>query len=224
MHVEPGYVAPAKVALANVGALGVVMWACAKHIKNFAVDPFLIVKSLMAASVFSLFMQSFHVPVGPSELHFVGAMAIYLTLGFTPTLLGFGIGLALQGAVFEPADLLHLGVNSLSLMLPLISVHAISGHRVFNRDSGDKISWTQIVKLDAMYYAGVTSMVGFWLMISDVTTPVSAWATFALSYLIVVLCEPIITYAAVKVLKAFEGHTLVSRLTAVHSLSLRESV
>lgn len=221
MHVEPGYVASAKVALANAGAIGVVMWACAKHIKGFSIDPFLIVKSLIAASVFSLFMQSFHVPVGPSELHFVGAMAMYLTLGFTPTLLGFGIGLALQGAVFEPTDLYHLGVNSLSLMLPLISVHAIAGHRIFNRDSGDKISWTQIVKLDAMYYAGVTSMVGFWLMIGDIATPVSAWATFAASYLVIVLCEPVVTYAVVRGLKAFEDHALVSRLTTVHSLSLR---
>lgn len=220
MHVEPGYVAPAKVALANASAIGVVMWGCATQMKTLLRDPFAPVKSLVAAAFFSLFMQSFHMPVGPSELHFVGAMAMYLTLGFTPTLLGFGIGLVFQGALFEPADLYHLGVNSLSLMLPLISVHVVAGQRFFKGTAGDTLSWAKILKLDAMYYAGVTSMVGFWLIIGDVATPLSAWAAFAGSYLVIVLCEPLVTYAAVKGLKAIEAHGMVGRLTAVRSLRL----
>ncbi len=209
MHVEPGYVAPAKVALANASAIGVVIWGCVAQAKTLLRDPFAPIKSLVAAAFFSLFMQSFHMPVGPSELHFVGAMVMYLTLGFTPTLLGFGIGLVFQGALFEPTDLYHLGVNSLSLMLPLISVHLVAGRRFFDGTPGATLSWARIIKLDAMYYAGVTSMVGFWLMIGDVATPISAWAAFASSYLVIILCEPVVTYVLVKGLKAFEDHALV---------------
>jgi len=71
-----------------------------------------------------------------------------------------------------------------------------------------------------MYYAGVTGMVGFWLSIGEVATPFSAWAAFAASYLAIVACEPLITYAAVKGLKSVENHWAVGKLTAVRELSL----
>lgn len=224
MHIEPGYVAPAKVALANAGAIGVLAWGCKEQIKTFLSQPWvsfnLLVKSLLAAGFFSLFMQSFHMPIGPSELHFVGAMAMYLTLGFTPTLLGFGIGLLFQGLMFAPGDLTHLGVNSLSLMLPLITVHTASGWRFFDQSVSERLSWAKIVKLDALYYTGVTGMVGFWLMMGDVATPFSAWAAFAASYLAIIACEPIVTYLAVKGLKSIENHGLVAKLTAVRELRI----
>lgn len=220
MHIEPGYVAPAKIVLANAGAIGVFAWGCKEQIKEFLSQPWGPLKSLLAAVFFSLFMESFHMPVGPSELHFVGAMAMYLTLGFTPTLLGFGIGILFQGLLFEPGDLYHLGVNSLSLMLPLITVHYVAGRRYFDKTVSKRLSWARIVKLDAMYYTGVTGMVGFWLMIGDVPTLFSAWAAFAGSYLAIVACEPIFTYLAVKGLKSIEDHGLVARLTAVRDLRI----
>jgi len=220
MHIEPGFITPAKVAIANVGAIGVFAWGCKEQIKEFLGQPWVPLKSLLAAGFFSLFMQSFHMSVGPSELHFVGAMVMYLTLGFTPTLIGFGLGLLLQGLMFNPGDLYHLGVNSLSLMLPLISVHYISGKRYFDQSASERLTWARIVKLDALYYTGVTGMVGFWLTISDVATPFSAWATFAASYLAVVACEPIFTYLAVKGLKSIENKRLVTMLTAVRELKI----
>ncbi|MDP6705255.1 MAG: energy-coupling factor ABC transporter permease [Alphaproteobacteria bacterium] len=220
MHIEPGFVAPAKVAIANAGAIGVFAWGCKEQIKEFLRQPAVLLKSLLAAGFFSLFMQSFHMPVGPSELHFVGAMAMYLTLGFTPTLLGFAIGLLFQGLVFDPGDLYHLGVNSLSLMLPLISVHYIAGRHFFDPSVQKRLSWARIVKLDAMYYGGVTGMVGFWLVVGDVATPLSAWASFAGSYLAIVAFEPVVTYLGVRGLKSLESNGLVARLTAVRELRI----
>lgn len=220
MHIEPGFVSPAKVVFANAGAIAVFAWGCKEQIKEFLGKPWVPVKSLLAAGFFSLFMQSFHMPVGPSELHFVGAMAMYLTLGFTPTLLGFAIGLLFQGLVFEPGDLYHLGVNSLSLMVPLVGLHYAAGRRYFDQSVSARLSWARIVKLDAMYYAGVTGMVGFWLMIGEVETPFTAWAAFASSYLALVVCEPLVTYAAVRGLKSIEDHDLVGHLTAVRDLKL----
>ena len=220
MHIEPGFVTPVKVAIANAGAIGVFAWGCKEQIKEFLGQPWVPLKSLLAAGFFTLFMLSFHMPIGPSELHFVGAMVMYLTLGFTPTLIGFGIGLLFQGLVFNPGDLYHLGVNSLSLMLPLICVHYISGKRYFDNSVTKRLSWARIVKLDAMYYTGVTGMVGFWLMIGEVATPFSAWAAFAGSYLAVVACEPVFTYLTVKGLKSFEYNGIIAKLTAVRDLRI----
>lgn len=188
MHIEPGFVSAAKVGLANVAAVGLL----GSQFSGLVKKPQLIVRTLLAALFFTVFMQSFHMPVGPSELHFVGAMSMYLTLGFLPTLFGFAIGLVLQGLLFMPTDLVHLGVNTLSLAVPLVALHATVGRRVAELDV------KTILKLDAMYYAGVTLMVGFWLAIGEVATPLAAWAAFASSYLAVVLVEPVFTYFVVK--------------------------
>jgi cobalt/nickel transport system permease protein len=199
MHIEPGYVSSAKVIAANIAAIGMLG---SQSIHLFR-QPKLIVRTLLAALFFSLFMQAFHLQVGPSELHFVGAMPIYLTLGFVPTLFGFALGLLLQGLLFEPADLVHLGVNSLSLMVPLCVVHATLGKRLRELDV------RTIVKLDAAYYSGVTLMVGFWLAIGEVATPFIAWATFAASYLVLVACEPLFTLAVIHGLGRLKANAAV---------------
>ena len=185
MHIEPGLLAPAKIALANAAALGVVAAAAWAALRR----PALLPRALLAAAFFTLCMQAFHLRVGPSELHFVGAMPMYLALGLVPTLLGFALGLALQGLLFEPADLVHLSVNTLSLALPLIALHAGLGRRLA------RVNLRAVLQLDAAYYAGVTAMVGFWLSVGEMATPLGAWVRFAASYAAVVLLEPAITLA-----------------------------
>lgn len=218
MHIEPGYIAQAKLMLANTAAIGVLAY----YAKDLIARPADILRTLLAAVFFSLFMQAFHLNVGPSELHFVGAMAIYLTLGFVPTLFGFALGLLLQGLLFEPTDLAHLAVNSLSLILPLVTVHYTLGRKLSDALNGARVNWLNIVKLDALYYAGVTTMVGFWLLVGEVATPFSAWATFASSYLVLVVVEPLFTYSLVKLLKRHEGKPLVDTCFAVKSLKLAD--
>ena len=214
MHIEPGFIAQTKIVLANVAASGVLL-AYAKELIKAPAD---IIRTVLAAIFFTLFMQSFHVNVGPSELHFVGAMAMYLTLGFVPTLIGFAAGLLLQGLVFTPTDLPHLAVNSLSLIMPLLAVHYTIGRKL--REQATTLNWQQIVKMDAMYYSGVAGMVGFWLLAADVATPFAAWATFASSYALIVIAEPIVTYAAVRLLKRYENNRWVNHCFAVSDLKL----
>ncbi|HPB75633.1 MAG TPA: energy-coupling factor ABC transporter permease [Chromatiaceae bacterium] len=216
MHIEPGLVAPAKVLIANVSALGLLGF----YARGLISQPAYLIRTLLAALFFSVFMQGFHLSVGPSELHFVGAMAMYLTLGFLPTLYGFALGLLLQGLVFDPIDLPHLAVNSLSLILPLLAVHYGLGRRLRDAARGQRISWATILKLDAAYYTGVTLMVGFWLALADVATPVAAWATFAASYLAIVAIEPLVTYGALRLLKRYEDRPLVATCFSVGALRL----
>ncbi len=218
MHIEPGYIAQAKVMLANVSLLGVMAY----YARGLFSQPSNIVRMLLAALFFSLFMQSFHMNVGPSELHFVGAMAMYLTLGFLPTLFGFVFGLLLQGLLFDPKDMAHLAVNALSLIVPLIAVHYTLGRKLRDAATGQRIAWGAILKLDALYYSGVTAMVGFWLLAADVATPFAAWASFAASYLAIVALEPLFTYAIVRLLKRYEGARWVDICFAVDSLKLAD--
>lgn len=199
MHIEPGYISAAKVAAANIGAVALL----ATQARQLVLRPQLIVRTLIAALFFTVLMESFFMPVGASELHFIGAMPIYLLFGFVPTLIGFALGLLLQGLLFHPTDLLNLGVNTLSLAVPLVVLHATLGKKIA------KLDVRTILKLDAVYYAGVTLMVGFWLSIGEVTTPFSAWLTFASSYLVLVACEPLLTYAAVKLMQRHADRPLV---------------
>ncbi|AMO37997.1 energy-coupling factor ABC transporter permease [Thauera humireducens] len=208
MHIEPGILSGAKIAAANLTAIGLAAAQAPQLLKQ----PQLVLRTLLAALFFSVFMQSFHLPAGASELHFIGAMPIYLTLGFVPTLLGFGLGLLLQGVIFEPADLLHLGVNFLSLAVPLLALHLGLGRRLA---AGAATEIRSVLKLDAAYYAGVAIMVGFWLSMGEVATPFAEWMTFAAAYLPVVLIEPVLTVAVVRLLQSQAHRPLVQLCFAV---------
>jgi len=216
MHIEPGFISAAKVLGANAAAASLL----AIYLKRLVKSPFEVAKALIAAVFFSVFMQSFHAPVGPSELHFIGAISIYMTLGFVPTIFGFAAGLVLQGLVFDPTDIPHLAVNSLSLILPLIATHKLAGKKLFSEGVKARLSWKSIVKLDAIYYGGVTAMVGFWLMMGETATPFSSWLAFAASYLAIVAVEPFITLMTLKTLKRYEGSKAIRDFTTVGKFKL----
>lgn len=201
MHIEPGFVPVAKVAAANLAAVGLV----AAYLPSLIKQPTLILRTLAAAVFFSIFMQLFHLPVGPSELHFVGAMPLYLILGFIPTLLGFGLGLVFQGLLFQPTDLANLAVNTLSLAIPLMALHYTIGRRI------RRIDLPTVLKLDGVYYAGVTLMVGFWLLQGE-ASPLADWALFASSYIAIVVFEPLVTLSLVKLVQSYADRAPVRLL------------
>ncbi len=186
MHIEPGLIAPAKLAFAAVAATALL----ASYAPRLLKQPVLMLRTALAAVFFSLFMQAFHMQVGPSELHFLGAMPIYLAFGFIPTLFGFALGLLLQGLVFEPQDLVNLAVNTLTLAVPLVALHYTLGKKLVGLGQA---SVKTVLKLDSAYYAGVVAMVGFWLMLGETSTALVDWARFAVSYLPVVAAEPVMT-------------------------------
>jgi len=196
MHIEPGFIVQSKVLAANVAVIGVM----AVYAKNLIVQPKELLKTLGAAVFFCFFMQVYHMPVGPSELHFLGAIPLYLLFGFTPALFGFALGLLFQGLIFTPTDLAHLSVNSLSLILPLIAMHKLAGHKLngFKKD----IAYLDLLRLDGLFYTGVTLMVGFWLLGESVTN-LAAWGAFAASYLPVVFLEASLSLGVLRLIKGF---------------------
>lgn len=187
MHIQIGILSQDKMAYAGVAATTLL----GAHAAGLFKSPTAWLRTALAAFFFSALMQAWHMPVGPSELHLVGAMPIYLLFGLIPTLFGFGVGLLLQAVLFEPQDLVHLAVNFLSLAAPLLVLHHSLGKKVRS------LTLARVLKLDAVYYSGVTLMVGFWLSISNVPAPVSGWALFAASYLSLVAVEPLLTMGLV---------------------------
>ena len=215
MHIEPGIIDPLRVGAANVVALGLV----ASQMPSFVREPVRLVKTGLAAVVFSVLMQGWHMPVGPSELHLIGATTVYLLFGFSPTLVGFAVGLALQSLI-EPEDALHLGVNSLSLMLPLIAVHLTYGKRLTAATGAERFSLARVFRLDAVYYAGVSAMVGFWLMISNDAVPFADWARWALAYLPVFGLEALVTFTTVTVMARWRERKLLATWSELGRLNL----
>lgn len=183
MHIEIGILSSEKIAYASVAATALL----GAHAGGLLKSPTAWLRTALAALFFSALMQAWHMPVGPSELHMVGAIPIYMLFGFIPTLFGFGLGLLLQALVFEPQDLVHLSVNFLSLAVPLVIMHQSLGKKL------QTISVGKVLQLDAMYYAGVTVMVGFWLSISSEPAPLGEWALFAVSYASLVAIEPLLS-------------------------------
>ncbi len=216
MHIEPGLLAATKVVAANISCLGTL----GLYAPHFAKRPGDIVKTLLAAAFFSVFMELYFVPVGPSELHFIGASAVYFTFGFVPTMFGFAIGLLLQGFLFEPQDLLHLGVNALSLIVPLVAAHAALGRHYFAARDRRDVRWASVARFDALYYAGVVAMVGFWLALGNEPTPLVSWARFAAAYLPLALCEPVFTIVVLRLLQRWRDTPAVQYLTAVPRLAI----
>lgn len=212
MHIEPGVLNATKILAANAAAIATL----GPHVRGLVRVPADLVKTLLAAVFFSVFMQMLHMPVGASELHFVGASAIYFLFGFRPALFGFALGLLLQAVVFAPQDLLHIGVNSLSLMVPLIGAHALQSRR----KDASPIGWQRILRFDAPYYAGVAAMVGFWLSLGSEPASLAAWLVFAAAYVPIVLLEPAFTWAVLRAVKTFGSSRLVREYTQVASLQI----
>jgi cobalt/nickel transport system permease protein len=211
MHIEPGILSAPQIAAANATAVATL----AAYSGGLLRRPLDIARTLLAAAAFSLLMEVWHQPVGPSELHFIGASTIYFLFGFVPTLFGFAIGLALQALLFEPQDMLHLGVNALSLMVPLIAAHTLVGRRIIAGDANAPVSWASVVRFDAVYYGGVVAMVGFWLAGGNTQTSFANRALFAAAYLPVVLCEPVLTTAVLRAVRRLDTRSPVRRFTAL---------
>ncbi|MBB4955450.1 ABC-type Co2+ transport system permease subunit [Agrobacterium vitis] len=215
MHIEVGIIDPARLAFANAAALSLVASQLPAVVRN----PLIVPKTVLSAVAFSALMQLWHLPVGPSELHLIGATTVYLLFGFAPAILGFALGLVLQAFLFEPGDIPHLGVNALSLMIPMVAVHYSFGRRLFAANIKDRFTLGKVLRLDATYYAGVSAMVGFWLMISNDAFAATDWARWVAAYAPVFVVEACITFAAVHVVRRFGHHPLAARLTDVGRLT-----
>jgi ABC-type Co2+ transport system permease subunit len=130
MHIEPGVVDGAKIALsyataAAAGGLLVKMsWDTIR--KDGGVASLAMRSVVTTLLVFSFFEILPHHPVGVSEVHFILGSTLYLIFGAGPAAIGLALGLLIQGLFFAPFDLPQYGMNVTTLLVPLYAMSLIA--------------------------------------------------------------------------------------------------
>jgi ABC-type Co2+ transport system permease subunit len=127
MHIEPGLIAPVKLSLAAATAVLVYLRVLPRWLRQ----PRLWVRTALAAVFFDVHAGFPHAG-GAVRTAFHRRNAGVSELCYLPAMLGFGIGLFLQALIFEPQDMVHLAVNTLSLVIPLTWCTGASANRLRN--------------------------------------------------------------------------------------------
>lgn len=207
MHIEPGIVAGAKMAL----AYGTAAAAAAYTIKLVADDlkthhaGSLALRTILATvGVFISFEVLPHFPVGISEVHFILGTTLFLVLGAAPSAIGLAAGLLIQGLFFAPTDLPMYFVNVSTLLWPLFAIDAVAKRVIPAATPYVDLKYLDVLKLSLAYQGGVVAWVAFWALYGQGTGAdnLGAIASFGAAYLLVVLIEPIADLAALALAKA----------------------
>ncbi len=208
MHIEPGVVDGAKIALsyatgAAAGAYGLKLAAATLGRRGGA--------SLAArAGLASLATLGFfellpHFPMGVSEVHFILGSTLFLTLGTAPAAIGLALGLLAQGLLFAPFDLPQYGINLTTLLVPLFAVQALARRVIAPGTPYVKLKYRQALALSVAFQGGVVAWVAFWAFYGQGTDAWQGVAVFAGAYLMVVLIEPLADLAVLAAAKSARG-------------------
>jgi ABC-type Co2+ transport system permease subunit len=157
--------------------------------------------------VFSFFEILPHFPVGVSEVHFIFGSTLFLIFGAAPAAFGLALGLLLQGLFFQPADLPQYAMNVTTLLVPLFAINALAA-RVIARDTAYvDLKYRQALSLSTAYQAGIIAWVAFWALYGRGlgAQNLSAIATFAGSYALVIVVEPLLDLAVLALAKSLRG-------------------
>jgi len=208
MHIEPGVVNGAKMALGYATA-GVTLSFGAKvvweHIKESGIASF-IVKSILATIViFSCFEILPHYPVGVSEVHLILGTTIFLIFGIAPAMVGLALGLLIQGIFFAPFDLPQYGINVTTLLASMMLLHFASKKIIPAKLAYKDISYTQLIKMSIIWEGSIVSWVAFWAFYGQGfgAENINNVLAFGSSYMLVVMIEPLIDLAVLSLVKAF---------------------
>lgn len=210
MHIEPGIVEGAKLAL-SVGTAGVASLISTKFIvdtikKDGVVS--LAIRSLLAAVlVFSFFEILPHYPVGISEVHFILGSTLFLIFGAAPAAIGLVVGLLIQGLLLSPFDLPQYGMNVTTLLLPLFAMSLLAKRIIPQNTAYKDVTYTQALKLSAFYQAGIVTWVAFWAFYGQGfgVENLTQVAAFGAAYMTVILLEPLVDVAVLAGAKALHG-------------------
>jgi len=212
MHIEPGIVTGAKIVLSY--ATGAAAGACAvrlaaETVREQGVVSFAVRSLVATALVFSFFELLPHFRVGVSEVHFILGSTLFLILGAAPAALGLALGLLLQGLFFEPADLPQYGMNVTTLLVPLFAIQAL-GKRIIARNTAYvDLHYRQALALSTAYQSGIVAWVAFWALYGAGfgAANLANIVTFAASYALVIVIEPLADLAVLALAKSLRGVT-----------------
>lgn len=210
MHVEPGIVNGAKMALSFATAAGAGTYALKlafDGLKDKGIASLASRTLLAMASTFTFFQVLPHFPVGVSEVHFILGSTLFLIFGVAPAAFGLALGLLLQGMLFAPTDLPMYFVNVTTLLVPLFVVSALAKKIIAPNTAYVDLTYKQALKLSTAYQAGIVSWVAFWVLYGQGfgAEVLASVGSFGLAYMMVILIEPIADLAILKLAKTARG-------------------
>ena len=198
MHIEPGIVTGAKLVLSyatGIAAGGVALKLAAETVREQGIASFAVRTAATTALVFTFFEILPHFPVGVSEVHFILGSTLFLLFGAAPAAFGLALGLLLQGLFFVPTDLPQYGMNVTTLLVPLFAIQALA--------------------LSTAYQSGIVAWVAFWAIYGAGfgAANLANIATFAASYALVIVIEPLADLAVLALAKSLRGVTAPGLVT-----------
>lgn len=210
MHIEPGIVDGAKIALSYVTAIaaGSVAAKAAVTAASEKGAVSVLLRGLIATvAVFVFFEILPNYPIGVAEVHFILGSTLFLTLGVGPAAIGLSLGLLAQGIFFEPADLPQYGMNVTTLLVPLLAVDALARRIILPGTAYVDLEYRQALALSTAYQGGVVAWVAFWAIYGRGlgAENLASIATFGVAYMTVVIIEPLADLAVLAVAKTWRG-------------------
>ena len=210
MHIEPGIVDSAKMALgyATAAAAAGYLGRLALHSLREQGALSLIQRSLVATlAVFSFFEILPHYPVGVSEVHFILGSTLFLLFGAAPAGIGLALGLLGQSLFFAPQDLPQYAMNITTLLVPLFGIEALARRLIAADTAYVDVSYRQALALSTTFQAGIVGWVAFWVVYgSGVSAETLAnLASFGGAYMSIIIAEPLVDLALLAAAKAVRG-------------------
>ena len=206
MHIEPGVVNEAKIALGHAAAAG-----AAGLIIKYSVDTLrqsnsaaFALRSIVAALLTVFFFEVLpKFPVGVSEVHFIFGSTLFLLFGAAPAAIGLAVGLAIQSLFLSPADMPQYFMNATTLLFPLFAISWIAGRIITPNKAYVDLTYKQVLKLSATYQAGIVAWVALWAFYGQGfgVDNISAVSNFGVAYLSVILVEPVVDVAVLTIAK-----------------------
>ena len=218
MHIEPEIVTGAKLALSyatGIAAGGVALKLAVDTIRQQGVASLVVRTVVTSALVFSFFEILPHFRVGVSEVHFILGSTLFLLFGAAPAAFGLAFGLLLQGVFFSPIDLPQYGMNVTTLLVPLFAIHALAQRIIPRNTAYVDLQYRQALALSSAYQSGIVAWVAFWAIYGQGfgATNLANIATFAGSYALVIVIEPLADLAVLALAKSLRGITADGMVT-----------
>ncbi|MEN9895745.1 MAG: hypothetical protein RIR97_1597 [Pseudomonadota bacterium] len=210
MHIEPGIVDGAKIVFSYATAavsLGLIAKLAKETVMRDGGVASLAIRSLITTTLVFVFFEVLpHAPVGVSEVHLILGSTLFLIFGAGPAAVGLAIGLLLQGALFEPADIPQYGMNLTTLIVPLYMMHVLAKQIIPATTRFADVTYREALTLSTTYQGGIVLWVAFWALYGQgfsVANLVQI-GTFGASYMAVILIEPLVDLAVLAIAKKWK--------------------
>ncbi len=208
MHIEPGIVNGAKIALSYATAAGAGLYTLKlawDSLRERGATSLLGRSVLATVLVFGFFEVLPHYPVGVSEVHMILGSTLFLLFGAAPAAIGLALGLLIQGLFFAPFDLPQYGMNVTTLLVPLFALQALARRIIAPDTAYVDLRYGQALALSTAYQGGVVAWVAFWAIYGQGLVGIGGIASFGAAYMLVVLIEPLVDLAVLAGAKSLRG-------------------